>query len=114
MQPGLLDRTLVLQEPVGAPNSIGEEIVTWTTRATVKATIKPVRGREALTAQQPLAQMDTRIFIYDSTATDVLNEKWRGVCTTPAGEVLYNFVSVNRLGRRAGIEIMATSGANHG
>lgn len=114
MQAGKLDRTLVLQEPAAAQNELGEEIIAWTTRATVKATIKAVRGREALTANQPLAQMDTRIYIYSSAATNALNEKWRGLCTTPAGQVIYNFYSVARLGRHDGIEIMASSGANHG
>ena len=108
---GRLRHRLTIQKPVISQNDIGEEIIVWTDVQTVWAAIYPVKGSEALRANQILAEMDTRINIRNPSFLDELNAKWRGIHKN----TIYDFVSIANIetGNEL-IEIMAKSGLNNG
>lgn len=111
MRAGRLRHRLTIQEPVTSRGDSGEELVTWVTRGTVWAGIEPIRGKEALTANQILADLDTRIVIRWSGFVDDMTAKWRVLHKTTT----YNIVSIahKNLGQRE-VEIMAKTGLNDG
>lgn len=108
---GKYNKRLVIQQAVDTQDASGAPVTAWVDFGTVWAHIAPIKGREATTAGQTLAAMDTRIVIRDQLALQVLNAKWRGTYNG----VIYNFNSVARvdLANRE-IEILATSGLNAG
>ena len=111
MGAGKYNKRLLIQQPVDTQDASGAPVTAWVAFGTVWAHIAPLKGREASTAGQTLAAMDTRIVIRDQVALAVLTAKWRGVYNG----VIYNFNSVARvdLANRE-IEILATSGLNAG
>lgn len=111
MGAGKYNKRLLIQRPVDTQDTSGAPVTAWVDFGTVWAHIAPIKGREATTAGQTLAAMDTRMAIRDQRALDVLNAKWRGTYNG----IIYNFTSVARvdLGNRE-IEILATSGLNQG
>lgn len=52
MQAGTLRRQVVIEQPSGAQNGLGEPAQSWSEVATVPAHIEPMGGREALVAGQ--------------------------------------------------------------
>ena len=61
MQAGKLRHRVIVQQPTISRNSLGEEIPSWGTFATVWASIEPLSGREYTTLRAELAQVTTRI-----------------------------------------------------
>lgn len=108
---GKYDKRLLIQQPIDTQDAAGAPVTSWVDFATLWAHIAPIKGREATTAGQTLAAMDTRIVIRHHPALNELNAKWRG----SYNGVIYNFTSVARvdLANRE-IEILATSGLNAG
>lgn len=105
------DKRLLIQKPVISQNDIGEEIIVWTDVQTVWASIYPIKGSEAVRANQVLAEMDTRIGIRNPAFRDEMNAKWRATYKNR----IYNFVSIANLeSRNEAVEIMAKSGLNNG
>lgn len=111
MRAGRLRHRLTVQEPVISRGDSGEELITWVTRGTVWAAIEPIKGKEALTANQILADMDTRIVIRWSEFADDITAKWRLKHKTTT----YNIASLSHknLGQRE-IEIISKTGLNDG
>lgn len=103
MRAGPLDRSAVLKHRVLTRNSTtGEEVVTYTTYATVWAGKRDLRGREFFAAQQVNADLTTIWQIRyrtDVVATDQL----------VVDDVAYNINSVAEIGRRDGLELQATA-----
>jgi SPP1 family predicted phage head-tail adaptor len=111
MKAGKLDKRLDIEQPATVQDASGSPVVTWLPFGTVWASIEPIKGREALTANQHLGVMDSRIKIRAHSALSSINSKWR----VKYNGVIYNIVSVAHisLGNRE-IELMCLSGANDG
>lgn len=112
MKFGDLRHRLEIQTPVVSQDSTtGEELTTWTTLATVWASIAPIRGRELLRGDQIVADVDTRLIVRWSPLLDDLTAKHRGV---HQGTV-FDFKNIIhlKLGQQA-IEILAKSGLTDG
>lgn len=108
---GRLRQRATLQQRIAVQTPEASEEITWLDRFTVWAAVEPVRGNEALSGNQLLATMDTRIILRWSPSIDVIDATWR----VSHDGILYNIVQVVRrdLARRE-IEVMAKSGANDG
>jgi len=61
MRAGNLRHKLEIQENTPTRNAVGEEVDSWTTVATVWASIEPLSGVELLNAQQVAAETTVRI-----------------------------------------------------
>jgi len=111
MRAGKLSERIVLEQPTSVQDATGDPVVTWVPRATVWASVRPIRGREALMAGQLLTAMDTRIIIRWSPTLEAVSTKWRVREET----TLYDIVSVVNVddGDRQ-IELMCKSGTNTG
>ena len=109
MKAGKLDKRLDIQQPVTVQSDNGSPVITWLPFGTVWASIEPIKGREALTSNQILGTMDTRIRIRQHPLLNAMTAKWRLSYDT----TIYNIVSIAHvnLGMRE-IEIMCTSGAS--
>jgi SPP1 family predicted phage head-tail adaptor len=95
-------------EPVLTEEANGSSVEVFTERFSRWCSVEPIKGAEAMRANQPLAVMDTRIGLVYSAETATITEAWRASC---AG-VLYDLVSVVDVNtRHRDIEIMAKSGA---
>jgi SPP1 family predicted phage head-tail adaptor len=103
MEAGRLDRRVELQHRVLTRSATtGEEVVTYTTYATVWAGKRDIRGREVFTAQQVNSDITTMWQIRhrtDVVATDVLVHDG----------LQYNIVGIAEIGRREGLELQATA-----
>ena len=118
MRIGALRHRLTIQTAIDTQDqTTGEPVRTWSTLATVWAEIAPIKGREALTSNVTLGEVDTRIRIRWSSALSNLGVKSRAKHADVDGrlDVLYDIVSVaeTKLGRRE-IELMCKSGTNEG
>lgn len=80
MRAGTLNRKITIQSK-GTParNAYGEEVITWQTVATPRASITPLRGKERIEAAQVSAEVTHRIRI-----------RYRGTSITPEMRVLYS------------------------
>ena len=63
MRAGALRHKIVIQEPTETQDSVGGPDATWSTFATVWASIEPLNGRELFAAQQINAEITARIRI---------------------------------------------------
>jgi SPP1 family predicted phage head-tail adaptor len=63
MNAGDLNKRVELQIPTTSTNSMGETILTYTTRATVWAAVEPMSGRLLFEAQQANSQVQGRVRI---------------------------------------------------
>ncbi len=63
MNAGRLRHRIRIQTPTAARNGYGEQIITWTTLATVWAAVEPLRGRELYDAEQVQAEISHRVRI---------------------------------------------------
>lgn len=52
---------MTLQEPVTAQNGYGERTTTWSTVATVWASVEPLRGREFFDAERVQSEISHRV-----------------------------------------------------
>lgn len=85
----------------------GEEIVDWTTFATVWAEVMPLRGKEFFAAAQMQGAMDHQIRIrYRSDLTRDMRIEW--------GTQPLDIVSIATLGNKDATEIMCLSGVRNG
>lgn len=113
MQPGALNKRLTLERPNTGQDASGAPLTGFTTVGEVWARISPIKGNEAITADQTLATMDVRILIRHSQQLFDLgfNEKWRCVY----GPLTFNIVSIAHVdyANRA-VELMCKTGANAG
>jgi SPP1 family predicted phage head-tail adaptor len=104
--------TVWADERVSLPDGAGGQALTWVPRFAFKASIEPITGREQMRANQPLADLDTRITLRWSKDAAALNATWR----LRHGSVIYDIKRPpveKTLGRRE-IEILAGSGLNQG
>lgn len=103
MRAGPLDRQVALQHEVKTRNaSTGEEEVTYTTYATVWAGKRDLRGREFFASQQVNSDITTIWQI--RYRTDVLSTDRMVI-----DGLYYNILPPQEIGRRDGLEIMATA-----
>lgn len=117
MKIGALRSRLILETAVDTQDqTTGEPVRSWTTLGTVWAAIEPIKGREALTDNVTLGEIDTRIRIRWSPLVENLGVKSRAKYVADGRlDVVYDIVSVAevRLGRRE-VELMCKSGASEG
>lgn len=111
MRAGLMRHRVELDEPIVSRDDTGDEIITWVTRATVWASIRPLKGRELNSGNQILGEGDTAIGMRWSPNVDQVTPKWRARHQT----TIYNIESVAHvnLGQRE-IELTCKSGVNRG
>lgn len=77
MRAGNLRHTITLQSPGGDRNSMGQRDTTWTDRATVRAEVKPVSGRQEWLARQEQASTTHVITVRWSSNIVVADASWR-------------------------------------
>lgn len=108
MRNGRYKHRVVYLEPVAVSEDNGGERIEYVPRFRRWSAVEPIKGAEALRANQPLAVMDTRILARHTAAFDSVTEKWRALHRG----TLYDLVSVVnvRMSDRD-VEIMAKSGA---
>jgi len=63
LKAGHLDKRVAIEQNTPTTNDIGETVASWSTLATVWASIEPLTGREVLQAQQVQAESTVRIRI---------------------------------------------------
>lgn len=109
---GKYNKRLTIEQPITTQDAAGAPVVAWQALGTgVWASIEPLKGREALTAHQTLAALDTRIHLRYHPALAAMNEKWR--CSYNG--VIYNINSVVNVGMaNREFELLCTSGVNNG
>lgn len=118
MSAGALRQRVVIQAATDTADAqTGALARTWTTLATVWASIEPLRMREALLASQLLEQADTRIRIRWAPELANLDTAARVRWTDVAGrrEMFYDIVSViEPKMRRKELELLCKSGTSEG
>lgn len=105
-------------EPIAAQDEdTGEEVVEFVARGSMSCAIEPITGREALRADQILADMDTRITVRWSPFAAQITAKWRLRFERYGSQsVTYNITrppAEKFMGMRE-IEFMCNSGLNDG
>jgi len=96
MRAGLLRFRIAVDEPVETQDATGDTVVAWATRATVWASIDPLKSSEALVAAQVSSSANTKITMRWAPAIDTLTEKWR----LRHQATIYNVVSLANTGLR--------------
>lgn len=104
-------------EPVTSQDpDTGEEIVQFVRRSSMRCKIEPIDGREALRADQIIADMDTRITVHWSTFAAGITAKWRLEFERLNTLIIYNIArppAEKLMGMRE-IEFSCNSGLNDG
>lgn len=78
MQAGQLRHQVALQSNTPTRNDSGELVESWSTWATVWASVEPLDGREFFNAQQVTSEVTTRIRMrYRDGVTPQLRVAWR-------------------------------------
>ncbi len=111
MRAGSLRHRVTIEQAVATQSASGAETVAWVEYGTVWASLEPLRGREGLVADQPLAEIDTKITIRWSPFLSQIVAKWR----IRHQETIYDIKSpipVNFAQRQ--IELLCRSGINNG
>ena len=105
MRAGRLDRRVTIQSATRTKDAGGQPVASWSTTATVWATVQPLRGDERLVAQQQIGHVDTRFRIRNNDDISVSVED-RLVLDSEN----YVIRSILPFGRRGveGLEILAT------
>lgn len=106
MNAGQMDRRIRIDAGTATvdPESSGEPIVTYVPMVNVWAQVQPLRGTELFAAQQVAAKVDTRFRI-----------RWRGDVRPERMQIVddlervYDVHFVQEIGRREGLEILATA-----
>lgn len=102
MRAGTMDRRITLQHRSLTPDAHGQKVVGYITYAEVWAQRLDVTARERLASQQVIAESSCRFrlrYRNDVVATD------RVLCEG----VTYNITPPTEIGRREGIEILASA-----
>ena len=102
MRAGRLDRRVTIQTRTLTRNSYGEQVETWADDDTVWGERFDLRGREFFAARQVSADVTTRFRLRYRTGLTVLH---RLVCDG----VTYDIHQVSEIGRRQGLEILASA-----
>lgn len=72
LAPGHLNRRLTIQQRAATPDSFGQQSTTWSDLMTVWACIKPLAGRELVSAQAINAETTHEVTIrYSATAATI-------------------------------------------
>lgn len=104
MNPGRLDRKIIIQDKITETNSFGEEIETWEKAWEVWAEVIPLKGNELYQARQTIANIDTKFRIRYLPNIGPEN-------TIVYDNRIYDIYSVAEIGRRRILEILATARA---
>lgn len=108
MEAGRLDKRVTIQEPRINRNSLGEPETTWTTVATVWASVEPLQGREFWSQQQVQSEITTRIRIRHLPG---VTAKSRILYS----DLIYNIRSmISPRERGEELQLMCTEGVNDG
>lgn len=108
MNAGALDRRVTFQRATVTKNGFNESVPTWGDLVTVWASKQDIRDSERIRAAQTGAAVSTRFQVRWNAVTATLNTKDRLVCEGRT----YGIVAVKELGRREGLEITASAGAD--
>ena len=101
MRAGRLDRRITIEQPTAAVNTFGEPVQTWADLATVWASVRAKSGREFFAGGEQ-ATADTVFRIrYRSDVTRVMRISYGGA--------VYDITAIAEIGRREGLEIIATA-----
>lgn len=105
---GKFDQRVTIQQKQVTRSSIGEELVTWVTVATVWARVEPIRGNEFFAAAQMQDATDHRVTIrHRNDVTRDMRVVW--------GSIELDIVSVIDVNaQRENIELMCISGVRNG
>lgn len=77
MNAGKLNHRITVQSKTAAADTYGGETITWTTFATVWASIEPLRGNEFIESQRAGAELTTRIRVrYRSGYAPTMRVTW--------------------------------------
>jgi SPP1 family predicted phage head-tail adaptor len=100
MMAGKLDRRIVIKTPTVTQDSHGGKVTTWTTLATVYASVTHLKGREHLVGGQftPEAEVKFRLR-YRSDFDESAQITHDGVA--------YDILHIAEIGRRRGLEVLA-------
>jgi SPP1 family predicted phage head-tail adaptor len=77
MRAGRLKHTVILQQPAGSQDSVGERTTTWGDTVTVHAAIEPLRASEVFAGRQQQGSSTHRIQIRYSAAVAGIDNSWR-------------------------------------
>ncbi len=105
MRPGKLDRRIVIERAAVVQNDLGEEIESWSAWKTVWAEIESLQGAERWQAQEVMAEAPVRFrlrWLPGLTVEDRIRYEDR----------LYDIHSINEIGRRRGLEVLAKARAD--
>ena len=68
MNPGKLRHRIEIQSSTATADTTGQKIKTWSTDTTIWAWVRPMSGREMMSAKQPVGEITHKITIrYDET-----------------------------------------------
>jgi SPP1 family predicted phage head-tail adaptor len=101
MNAGDLDRAIRIERATVVQNEFGEEIQTWRTVAECRAQVVPLRGAERFQSRQEFATAETHFRIrYRSGIKPTDRIVYDGQT--------YDITDIREIGRRVGLDIMAT------
>lgn len=103
-----LDRRVTITRRSGAANAFNEPADTWSTLATVWASVTPVSDGERLRAGETLAQKSSRFLIRWSSAIASVNPRDR----LSFDGATWDISGVKHIGRKQFYEITATARAD--
>lgn len=99
MRAGAMDRQITIQRRVLTKDSVGQDVESWVTDATVWCQVIPVGGKERLTSAHEVIEFDTRFRIrYRSSLDTTYRVVFEGQ--------EFDIFSIAEIGRREGLEIM--------
>ena len=105
---GKLRHSIIIESPVETKDGMGQPVKSWGEYAKVRASVKPLRGREFFAAQQYNSEVTTKILMR------FLN----GVTTKMRitfNSKIYNIESVINIEERGiSMELMCSEGVNNG
>lgn len=108
MQAGALDRRVTIERATVTQDSAGQQIRTWGVLATVWASVRPLRGAEAMMAMQVHATQTLEVSIRYREGIDPTTHR-----LLIAG-VAHDITAAFEIGRREGLRMLVTKGANDG
>lgn len=110
MDAGKLDRRIKLQKQTLTQSAMGEFIVEWADVATVWARRLSSKGREFYSGGVQLGTEDAGFQIRHSTDVAAVDQTWRIVFDGS----MYDISSIDEVGRKGYLTIMAKRGASKG
>lgn len=110
MDAGKLDRRIKLQKRTLTQSAMGEVLVDWADVATVWARRLSSKGREFHSGGVPLGVEDAGFQIRHSIDVAAVDQTWRIVFDGS----IYDIYSIDEVGRKGYLIIMAKRGASQG